>query len=446
MRRKSRPHTSAFGKAIALLLALGVLFAGQLPARATGPAADRSYVVVAVVDTGINPYHIDFRLPSDHPAATAHPCEYIEAFPCDADALQLTLDAESRGEALAADEAVWQRARQDRLYTVPGTKIIGAYSVSGGSDVGTVPVLDEDGHGTASASVAAGSVHGSTTDPEVLVVAVEGYGRNALEWAAQQPWIDVITNSWQYLLVVGGDTQEVSRAATESGKVVVFAAGNGASGTGWSCDRDVTYRSTAAGPSWVMSVGAVSPRNGQDYCWHTIPPDVSSYGRYWPAADHTSLDGEVEFAGTSNAAPLVAGVIAEQVLVARREFGDRVEGPHAGGVLASAGPAGRKFGEGPLADGRLTRPEVEEVTSKTAYPQNFDPEGCAADLGECAQTTPTTPAYFVYQGYGIVNSESKTSALAVLLGEAALPQRDDVDTWMTGRDAAADAMWGSRPS
>jgi hypothetical protein len=89
----------------------------------------------------------------------------------------------------------------------------------------------------------------------------------------------------------------------------------------------------------------------------------------------------------------------------------------------------------------LTHVEAEDVVMKTAQPVAFDPAQCAADPTECANTTPTTPAYFVYEGYGLVNAASRDQATQVLLGQAPMPQRGDVDQWMVAKNAISDAIW-----
>ena len=415
---------------------------------------ERSFVVVAVPDTGINPYHMDFRLPPDNDMVGVPPWEYISGYPKTAEALDLSLDATSYQEALERDDDTWDAVDTEHLYYIPGTKIIGAYAEP---SAWSPPILDEYGHGTPVASVAAGLIHGSAPDPDVLLVSIER-GDETITWAAAQPWIDVVSGSFGAvggLYYLGTNEDEVSQDAVERGKVVVFAAGNGASGTALACDRNTMLMSRIAGPPWIISVGAVSPRSGQSYCWNSIPPDVSSYGLHWPAADHRSLGGQREFGGTSNAAPLTAGVIAAQILEARRLFGDTDEGPHGEAALALAGDGSTIPSQGPLSDGALTNLEVRETTEKTALPEEFTVEGLQEDLKDCPDnpsqencllytqnlTTPTTAAYYVYQGYGIVNKASRDRAIAVLKGEQPLPDRSDVDEWMEVRRTVSDLLW-----
>lgn len=408
---------------------------------------ERNFVVVAVVDAGINPYHIDFRLPAGDDLHGVPPWEFIDGYPRDAQPIDVSLDAPTYDEALARDRVVWDGVQAQRLYFIPGTKIVGAIAQPPGPF--ETPILEDrgPGHGTPATSVAAGMVHGSDPEVEALVVSVEGFGPDGLRWAASQPWIDVISNSWSAILPIG-DEPKSGKMAVDAGKIVAFAAGNGFLIPFFPpvpCGRLPSQAFSTSGPPWVVTVGAVSPVNGQDYCWHNVPPDVSSYGGHWPAARAESVAGEMEFGGTSNATPLTAGVMAAHILAARRAFRDPIEGPHAGGALAVAGAGATIPDRGPLADGRLTREEVEQTVMRTAFPEPFDPTTWPDDpegITGLPNTTPTTPAYFIYEGYGIVNAASRDRGLRVLLGLDPAPDRIDVDTWMLAKEAASLAIWG----
>lgn len=397
---------------------------------------ERSFVVIAFPDSGINPYHLDFRLdPADDRNGVA-PWEYIDGYPRHARALDLSLDAPDYDTAVARDADVLESLSPLSLYYVPGTTIVGAVPQRSFEEVS---ILDTLGHGTQVASVAAGRIHGIAPDDDVLIVAYRGTV-SGLSWATSQSWIDVVSNSWGWnvpLLGLGFSSQRASRAASDAGKSIVFAGGNGLSGAALACDRGFSLTSAEAGPSWVMTVGAVSPRNGQDYCWHSVPVDVSSYGMHWPAADHESMDGTVEFSGTSNAAPIVAGALAAQILRARRLLGDTGFGPREGAAFASAARDAALPARGPLADGVLTRAEAEELVLKTAFPEPFDSGGLVDD----PLVTPTTPAYYLTMGYGIVNRASVDRASAVLRGDEPMPHRPDVDQWIATKNAVADLLW-----
>jgi hypothetical protein len=418
--------------------------------KTTGPAAvlaRRSHVVIALVDTGVNPYHVAFR----RPEYVVHPSRYISGFPADSPALGLTLDGEGYAPSRHADDpAVWSQVGREKLYWIPGTNIIGAASFGeheGGQppEFEARPIIDDDSHGTGTASVAAGGGFSQTSQMP--------YGSNPealMEWAASQPWIDFISGSYGDPAAVPAndlvpdETDEVwtSREyrytgpfALRDGRTACFSAGNGLSRTGLAYDRYSSLRPTS-GPSWVVTVGAVSPRNDQDYGWHSVPVDVSSYGNHWPAADAFSTEGEMVFSGTSNATPVTCGVFSKALLEARRAIGDRGEGIHTApdGTLAPA--VGRSAG-GLVADGVLTRLELQDAVFKTAFPSPFDPKEWTYDPA----VVPDTPAYYTQEGYGIANRESSALAVDVVLGLMEMPDRAEVDAWIAEWDAIRDSWW-----
>ncbi len=424
----------------------------------------RSQVVIAVIDTGINPYHVSYR----RPELVVHPSTYIEGFPKDAPALGLTLNQKDYAKARNADDApVWSKVQERKLYWIPGTNIIGAYSqydyydetpeigdpeIKGVKNMGR-PVIDDSGHGTGTTSVSGGGIYGS--NPDALIVSVEGFGTDAVKWAASQPWIDFISGSY-------GDptatpyTKEVPKLPTlqnpvgetdsreyehtgpfvlRDGRTACFSAGNGLSRTGAAYDRYSSIRPTS-GPSWIVTVGAASPRNDQNYGWHSIPVDISSYGLHWPAADYASTDGSIDFGGTSNATPVTCGVFSKALLEARKALGDTREGIHS--VGGQRVPAAGRRGPGLLSDGILTRIELQDAVFKTAQHAPFDPQTFAY---EPVSTIPDSPAYYTQEGYGIANMASGKRAVDVIFGRSPMPDRAEVDQWIATIDIIRDALW-----
>ena len=424
--------------------------------------ASKSHVVIAVVDTGINPYHVAYR----RPEYAIHPSNYIEGFPKDAPALGLSFGAAEYTAARAADDGpVWGQVQERKLYWIPGTNIVGAYSVAdyAGTPPGGLPsrpIIDDDGHGTGTTSVSGGgalSTKGAPygSNPDALIVIVEGLGDAGVKWASEQPWIDFISGSYGDAASVpctdsgdatvdeaadlwcGREYRYTAPFVLRDGRTALFSAGNGLSRTGVAADRYSSLRPTS-GPSWVVTVGAVSPRNEQDYGYHSIPVDISSYGLHWPAADPFSFSGEVEFGGTSNATPVTAGVFSRALLAARRSLGDAVEGVHAGpdgkGVPAY-GPAG--IAKGLIADGVLARVELQDAVYKTAQPEEFNPETWTYD----PVVVPNTPLYYTQQGYGNANVAAALRAIEVIMGRAPMPNRSEVDAWIASIDSIRDSVY-----
>ena len=421
---------------------------------------EKPFVVIAFVDSGINPYHQDFRAPE----FVHHPSKFVEGYPAEAAALKPSFAlADSKGyeAARTADDTMWKGVQGNELYWFPGTRIIGGIS-RGAGDV-TAPwqerkILDDQGHGTGVASVGAGQYFGS--NPNALIVMVESLGEPSLEWATSQEWIDIVSNSWGNRANLPLGNPDTTRVATRRGQSIVFSAGNGATNTNSSAvftpggpvedpckcktpDSDISITDPWSGPAWQLTVGAASPINGQAHWWHSIPVDVASFGSKWRAAgafgvkpvlDEANVETR-DFGGTSCAAPTTAGVLSSIIERARVELGDTRGGQRPDQVVA----VGKKrFAEGPLDDGVLTRLEAEALVQKTAFPVPADPEKLTWDYA----VRPTTPAYYLHQGYGVVTNESKSLAMDVLLGKEPLPDRVEVDTFIAQIDVLRNAIWG----
>lgn len=437
-----------------------------VPVRERGELA-RALTVVAVVDGSFSPYHYDF-LGSQHPwnldadpmndiDFTEHPAAYIPGMP-DLTPLQISIP-DSPGVNVdllrtAADATTWswmQRSNKtvENAYWFPGTKVIAALKFS------TTYEANNAAHGTASASVAAGNLHG--TCPECLFVLLSGSGDAGLSWAASQPWIDIVTNSYGAGSVVQANTAgvtrdnaywkspvEVTRASAEDGQVVVFSAGNGFVNA-----FDVpmfTYWSSQKGPDWYVTVGAVDPGEKQTYSGAGKPVDISSIGSSYPAAGGTTANGTGTHSGTSNAAPVTAGTFAKALQKAREALSDFSAG-HAAGIVASGTPiaCGAAVPTCALGDGILTRRELEDAVYASVLPSE---PAVAADT-----TWPSSPYAYYYQGHGYLGGRIDGAAAYQaewtriadhLIGEVAAHTRPAGETnWFVIDSKCRQHLWGT---
>lgn len=429
---------------------------GDAGTAGDGAVPDEPHVVAAVIDTGINPYHVQFR--DDSPRAHVHPSEYIEGFPANATALHLTFDANNYTEAVLADCEVWSSVEPGQLYWVPGTRIVGAITDDDEDHDCTeddLPgrILDRGGHGTMTASRLAGAT--TSLCPDCLIVAVQGFSPEHMVWAADQPWIDLQSNSWGYTplpYVTDPDSRRMAKEAAAKQPTFV-AGGNGLLGF-FGVAGHPAYLDNIAGPDGIVMVGGHD--NGRYTPWTMTMPHV--VGDVWghPAAPHDSLDGDDTGGGTSGATPFVAGVFARAVLEARRAVGDLGHGVRDGDLVVASGADGAAGGsstdggaddaalpaQGPLSDGRLSVSEARVATFHTANPRpveepRWDGETCdPTRTAVCAVyvTTPVEwrdvpddpPAYY-FVGYGQVGEGTLGPLLDVLLGKAPLPDRPDAD-------------------
>lgn len=433
---------------IVALLALAVLASGcvtSTPSAEVDPAAEDAagssyHAVVALVDTGINPYHVDFR--DNSSLARVHPSTYLPGYPADAVAVNLTLDAKDLDAALKADKAAWGSLKPGVLYWFPGTKIVGAYAPEDFPD-GDPGIIFSTGHGTMTASRAAGNAY--SLCPECRIVAIQGFSAESVTWASQQTWIDAQSNSWSPLIVmqqadgvpIAGMPGLADAFEAAAVRHAVFgSAGNGVAGKGGVLGHPSFTRSTS-GPRGVVSVGGHD--NGEVILWSGSWPHVSADACDNWAAKGDTLDeyGPKEGGGTSSASPYAAGEAARLVLEARRMLGGGNR--TADGVLVANGTAATLPAEGPLMDGDLTLDELKQILYKTAIP---DPVKTEHDGDSCGMTAapyntypiawssvPANAPRYPFIGYGQISVDSLAAALLVVSGEMPLPERPDADAW-----------------
>ncbi len=115
-------HPVAFFLAVALLLSCfsgctdsenGKIAEEETPSANTknNSISYKPHVVVAYIDSGINPYHIQFRRPN----MTEHPSKLIPGYPLDAAPINLTF-GDSYLENFAIDNSVFSEIQEKKLY------------------------------------------------------------------------------------------------------------------------------------------------------------------------------------------------------------------------------------------------------------------------------------------------------------------------------------------
>ncbi len=402
--------------------------------------------VVGVADSGINPYHLEFSArtyPDPDVLAltenfTRHPSEYIPGYPADATSLDITL---GEGYFPDQDAPIWngnETVEPGRMYWIPGTKIVGAVDAGGSTGVTSGddvhPILDDNGHGTGSASVSTGNRYGYC--PTCLLVVVEALDESVV---AALPWVDVSSNSFGYIggvpLGLVGDPA-ATKAAAERGQTTLFAAGNG---VGNAFDVPVsTYGSDQTGPDWNVTVGALRRDNQRAIVGDGIPVHVSAWGDgNLPSACRTGEVGQCAFGGTSAATPYTAGVFGTVLTKVREAVGDGRAGQKDGQVVAQGLPVDASTY---LADGALTRAELREAVLKTAQPLNTENELSPFPYPVTAPYTGDTNVLF--EGYGAATPSSAERATDVLLGRSLMPERPFEDDFFALDRSVRDSIYG----
>jgi hypothetical protein len=420
--------------------------------------------VVGLVDTGINPYHVDFRDGSAE--AQLHPSTYLEGYPTEAVALHLSLDEPDWWAAVLRDCEVWLGIEPETLYWIPGTRIVGVYvhpdwgESAKQCERDALPNVVLDAafpHGAGAAARAAGRTNSLCPDCKVVMIQ-SGATTAAMRWTAEQRWIDLQSNSWADFVpfdtLFGRGSPQDARAAAAQ-QVTFAASANGirvwtpllgqfpAAGVGIP-----TYGASAQGPPGVLVVGGHD--NGEFLLWPGTMPHVvaDSWGHL--SAVWNATEGNTTFGGTSGSTPFAAGTFARILLEARRMVGDPGTGLRGGDLVVAAERAALPAA-GPLADGRLSRAEAERLFLATAEPRPREDAPHDGDFGckppDCLPPDRVEPVFgylntyvpwaavpeevptYYFIGYGQVGTRSLESALAVLRGEADTSPRPAEDVF-----------------
>jgi hypothetical protein len=296
---------------------------------------------------------------------------------------------------------------------------------------------------------------------ECKFVSVQGFSTANMLWAAQQGWIDIQTNSWGTLpvdyVLPAQDRSEASRAGMLIPTFV--SAGNGAGGFYGVAGHPIWYDGNT-GPEGIIAVGAHD--GGQPTLWGATMPHVLADGMYSPAAHHDDFGGDERTGGgTSGASPFAAGTMARALLEARAAVADTGNGPRDGALVVV--PDGATMpAEGPLADGRLTVEEAKRVFFHTAdaRPERdgwYDGPDCSVTSANptCVlyvtvpvpySDVPASLPLYYFVGYGGVGNATWPETVAVLLGEAAEPDRQVEDEFFAADTTVRRTFDDAQPS
>lgn len=371
------------------LLATSLLLAATPVAAAPSPAKPPVPVVVAVLmESGANLLHEEFQvgasgavLPAGAPRARTVPLPGPGPF---------------QDRVAAAKAGPLGSTPPGELLHVQGTNVLVYNAESTPRDAFFSPA-----HGTYVLSSVLGRRLG--VSPDVRVVFVLGSSTSAWAWAAEQPWIDVVSTS--YYFVSGGDSHgsAAGRVAcpgagavrqVASRKLVFAAGGNG---------TPESHGTAPAGLPEVIRVGGHVESPHRELLI-TRPYEFSDNFEV-EAARGDADSGSLTVAGTSFTAPRAAARAAQLIAQARRLLVDRAGGIREGKV-AVAGAGVRLPVRGPLADGSLTAGEIRQLMQDTATP-------VAADAS----------MRYPVEGFGRLDEEQMRLARAVLDGSRPAPER-----------------------
>ncbi len=380
---------------------------GPIPPVVSDPARPRA--VVAVLDSGINPYHDYYYVgsplyPTEHPSAVTQ--DVLDAFGVKPENVVTLTRTGNLAIDLEADAAFWARVTRGETYHFRGTHII-ARSFAGSADVVLRPDTSKSAHGVGtSASVLA-------ANPDAVLLFVEqgsALGSAASHaFAFEHPAIDVVSTSYGVSIPNTGFPLPEYRAFSSTYEGVVTHGklhfSSGGNGPGMAPLR------AGAGPWWSIGVSGLEEDSseGDTLLSGNFSDFVSDFTQTVPYCMDCE-SGLSRVRGTSFSTPRAAGVASAVIQEARRLRG------HAGGITeVNGGPAMVAGAGNPITNWQVRRAleEAAWIPDSTAY----DPvQGVNDQVG-----LPINPlAPWLQIGWGDLTSAAAKGVVPAALAELGL--------------------------
>jgi hypothetical protein len=391
---------------IVLSLLMTAMFAGCAnldpePVAQTEPVLSsyEPHVLVAVPDSGINPYHMTYY----REARTAHPCTYIEDFPCEIQPLNFTvgpsdMDWDARYEA---DADIWANITHGEWYWIPQTVFVAVACEGEGGRTSGVCILDD------------GQMHGTGTTSSVISENPDAFiafkeGGPGIEMFADLP-VDVFSVSWGHIAPIPAPVEGLSTKLIRP--IYVLAAGND--------PRSILLDTWASEPGAITVGGAYADGTQEPMAGNQA--DIVSYFCR-PTAQTQSVDEmRPSYCGTSFATPTTAGAISKVILALRQN--STYTGASVDGYVD------------PILD--IT---VEDVVAAVYRTASYDPEGeYPADpaFGAGIPLNPVAP--WVQWGWGFYDGLVADATIAHLLVKEQPAKPMEAELYMSALRQAREA-------
>lgn len=282
-------------------------------------------VVVAVIDSAINPYHEFYYAGSEIYAeqgpSSVTPAVLQELGVKPENVLQLTRTGNLQAD-LEADADIWASVKRGESYWVKGTNVVIRSYVAGDLPV-LQPTPEKSSHGVGTSAAVL------LANPEAVIVFVETEGDLANDlshdFAFLHPAVDIISTSYGISIPNTGFPLPEWRAFHNSYEAVVdlgklhFSSGGNGPG--------LTPLRAGAGPWWSIGVSGIEEGDseGRSALSGNFPDFLSDFYQNLPYC-HDSENCYQGVGGTSFSTPRAAGVASRVLLEARRSAG------HKGGI------------------------------------------------------------------------------------------------------------------
>ena len=360
--------------------------------------APKPRVVVAVPDSGINPYHAFYREGSPIYPFGAPPNSVTEPLLADFGVpvdcrLELTRTGDFGADYKAdIDSGLWARAADCDVVWFVGTNVLAKSFASSARLI--LPDDEEDTHGVGTSAAVL------YANPEAVLVFLEGTSDAASQWAFRHPHIDIVSTSYGPVGSapipenLGGSFEGVY----EHGKMHFGACDNtpstapqdGTCGAWWSIG--------VAGMQEAQENEPETSSNSRDHISGTFPDFISDFTQTIPYCANCEGGYSDGISGTSFATPRSAGTASKIVLEARKALG-QLKGIRAG----SSGPVliqGDLDGSSIEIDTWQMRRALEE-SAWIPGQDDLNPDAIPGEVGSLGVPVPVNPvAPWLQTGWG----------------------------------------------
>jgi len=378
----------------------------EVTPTATATATGASRVVVAVIDSAINPYHEALYAGGSLYAGSAPRAvtpAVLAEFGIDSNHI-LTLTRTGNFAAdVAADAAQWRQIRRGERYWVRGTNLIlVSFEDSGLPLLQPSPDKDPHGVGTSAAVLAAA--------PQSVLVFVEGTTADAEAFAFNHPAIDIVSTSYGTPASIPLASQPLTQSlegVVMRGKLHVGAADNSPA---------LAPFDGTAGPWWSVGIAGLDvDSQGRELESGSFPDFLAAFTQTLPYCTDCET-GLATVSGTSFATPQAAGVAAAVLLQTRAQLG------HTGGIVAGTdGPVMVRSGNREISVWQLRR-ALEQVAVQPPS-TDFQPGSPTS-----VPVLPVLPA--LQTGWGVLTPDAASGVVAQ--GVAVLTGAQVADTTPAG--------------
>ena len=343
------------------------------------PRTKRPRVVVAVIDTGVNPYHEYFHArgplyKSSRPSSVTP--DVLKEFGIGKDQIIKVTRTGNFAADYAKDIKQFDKIKKGEPYWFKGTNLIGVSFLEDGQRLRPDGDASTHGIGTSGSVLAA--------NPEAIVVAVEDWSDPSEKWAFTHPAVDIVSTS--YGPATSAPTlNHLSYSYTgvvKNGKAHFGAAAN-----------DPTYSTfdETSGPWWSIGIAGFEEgtSNGRQVMSGNVPDFVGDFSQDLPYC-RSCESGLENVGGTSFATPRSAGTFSKILLEARRAAG------HSGGIV-------KKGAKRLLVDGKrdLTVWDMRRALEEAAYYPTTDDFSTEGGLDTAVPVNDVAP--WVQTGWGLIS-------------------------------------------